>query len=144
MGHVGAFAFYAGLNVIACKYLYALYIKSQTLMSVSILAVCFIFLFVRFIDILQVFLLLVHADHWSAQVPETKQRTLEELDQIFSVPCNVFIKYQTRKALPYWISRYVMFNRNAKLEPLYHLDTDVGYMTKDQSYHAPGQEISKA
>jgi sugar porter (SP) family MFS transporter len=57
-------------------------------------------------------------------VPETKQRTLEELDQVFSVPSRVFIKYQTQKALPYWIKRWVLFNKNASLEPLYNIETD--------------------
>lgn len=55
-------------------------------------------------------------------VPETKQRTLEELDYVFAVPTSTFMSYQTSKALPYWIKRWVFFNRSAKLEPLYHFD----------------------
>lgn len=70
-GEVGAFGFYAGLNV---------------------LAFCMIFLF----------------------VPETKQRTLEELDYVFAVPGSQFMKYQTTKAAPWWFQRYVLFNKNAK------------------------------
>jgi len=57
MHTLGAFAFYAGMNV---------------------LALCMIFLL----------------------VPETKQRTLEELDYIFAVPTRVHIHYQLTKALP--------------------------------------------
>lgn len=76
---VGAFGFYAGLNV--CAFL-------------------MIFLF----------------------VPETKQRTLEELDYVFAVPLSKFIKYQTTKALPWWFKRYVLMNKRARLEPLYHFD----------------------
>lgn len=76
---VGAFGFYAGLNVVAF---------------------CLIFLF----------------------VPETKQRTLEELDYIFGVPGSRFIDYQFKKALPWWFQRWVLYNKNAKLEPLYHFD----------------------
>ncbi|KAL1624233.1 hypothetical protein SLS54_004163 [Diplodia seriata] len=55
-------------------------------------------------------------------VPETKQRTLEELDYIFAVPVRKFISYQLNTALPWWIKRYVLFQKNAKLEPLYHFD----------------------
>ncbi|KAJ9149440.1 Hexose transporter [Pleurostoma richardsiae] len=55
-------------------------------------------------------------------VPETKQRTLEELDYVFAVPTRVFMKYQLTKALPWWIRRYVLFRKDAKLEPLYHFD----------------------
>jgi len=79
MTQVGAFGFYAGLNITAFV---------------------LIFLF----------------------MPETKQRTLEELDQIFSVPTGVFIKYNTKVALPYWVSRYVKRNKNARLEPLYKFE----------------------
>ncbi|TKX21855.1 hexose transporter-like protein [Elsinoe australis] len=82
-GEVGAFGFYAGLNVIAFF---------------------MIFLF----------------------VPETKQRTLEELDYIFGVPGSQFIKYQTTKAVPWWFKRWVLFQKNAELEPLYKQDEHLG------------------
>lgn len=55
-------------------------------------------------------------------VPETKQRTLEELDYIFAVPTRKHMVYQITEALPYWYKRYILRNRNAKLRPLYHLD----------------------
>ncbi|KAI1189287.1 sugar transporter-domain-containing protein [Nemania serpens] len=55
-------------------------------------------------------------------VPETKQRTLEELDYIFAVPSTIFVKYQFTKALPWWFKRWVLFQKNATLEPLYHFD----------------------
>ena len=54
-------------------------------------------------------------------VPETKQRTLEELDYIFAVPTRVHMHYQLTKALPWWIKRYI-FRQNVELEPLYKLD----------------------
>lgn len=54
-------------------------------------------------------------------VPETKQRTLEELDYIFAVPTRVHMHYQVCKALPFWIQRYI-FRRNVELEPLYKFD----------------------
>ncbi|KAI6441159.1 hypothetical protein MCOR22_006724 [Pyricularia oryzae] len=55
-------------------------------------------------------------------VPETKQRTLEELDYVFGSPTAKFINYQCTKALPWWFKRWVLFDRNAKLEPFYKED----------------------
>ncbi|KAM0278052.1 hypothetical protein ACHAQH_005421 [Verticillium albo-atrum] len=55
-------------------------------------------------------------------IPETKQRTLEELDYIFSVPTRRHAGYQVRTWLPWWVKRYIFFRKDAKLEPLYHLD----------------------
>lgn len=78
-GVVGAFGFYAGLNVIA---------------------------------LVMIFL-------W---VPETKQRTLEELDYVFAVPTRTHMHYQVTKALPWWFKRYVLFRKGASLEPLYKFD----------------------
>ncbi|RFU78957.1 hypothetical protein TARUN_3261 [Trichoderma arundinaceum] len=55
-------------------------------------------------------------------LPETKQRTLEELDYIFAVPTRVFMKYQLTKTLPWWVKRWVLLQKDATLEPLYTLD----------------------
>jgi MFS family permease len=55
-------------------------------------------------------------------VPETKQRTLEELDYIFAVPTRTHMRYQLTKALPWWINRWVLQRKDAVLEPLYHFD----------------------
>jgi sugar porter (SP) family MFS transporter len=55
-------------------------------------------------------------------VPETKLRTLEELDQVFAVPTRTHAKYQLTKALPYFFKRHVFGDKNAKLEPLYQFD----------------------
>ncbi|KAL2194088.1 hypothetical protein P885DRAFT_71652 [Corynascus similis CBS 632.67] len=55
-------------------------------------------------------------------VPETKQRTLEELDYVFAVPTRKFAKYQVTEALPWFIKRWVFFQRNAKLRPLYNFE----------------------
>ncbi|KAL0568184.1 hypothetical protein V5O48_013806 [Marasmius crinis-equi] len=55
-------------------------------------------------------------------LPETKQRTLEELDYIFAVPTAKHIKYQGGKTLPYWIKRYILFRKNTVLEPLYNFE----------------------
>ncbi|KAF2187909.1 hypothetical protein K469DRAFT_661298 [Zopfia rhizophila CBS 207.26] len=55
-------------------------------------------------------------------LPETKQRTLEELDYIFGVPTRRHAAYHIRTWLPWWIKRYVLFNKKVQLEPLYHLE----------------------
>ena len=48
-------------------------------------------------------------------VPETKQRTLEELDVVFSVPTTKHASYQSTVWLPYWIKRNVLMQRKATL-----------------------------
>ncbi|KAB8232766.1 sugar porter family MFS transporter [Aspergillus alliaceus] len=54
-------------------------------------------------------------------VPETKQRTLEELDYVFAVPTRMHSSYQVRKVLPYWVKRYIL-RQNVELDPLYQFD----------------------
>ncbi|KAL1652188.1 hypothetical protein SLS58_000315 [Diplodia intermedia] len=63
-------------------------------------------------------------------VPETKQRTLEELDYVFAVPTRKHMSYQVTKALPYFINRWVFLNKNATLEPLYKFDE---HLASDQA-----------
>ncbi|KAK0214353.1 hypothetical protein IW262DRAFT_1450103 [Armillaria fumosa] len=55
-------------------------------------------------------------------VPETKQRTLEELDYVFAVPIRKHAAYQGGTFLPYWIKKWVFGQKDAVLEPLYHLE----------------------
>ncbi|PPQ73733.1 hypothetical protein CVT26_011888 [Gymnopilus dilepis] len=64
-------------------------------------------------------------------LPETKQRTLEELDYVFAVPTRKHASYQLTTFLPYWIQRYVFF-RKVELEPLYHFDEVVSYTTPEK------------
>jgi len=52
-------------------------------------------------------------------LPETKQRTLEELDYVFAVPTSKHVNYQVTKFLPYFVKRWILFRKDAKLEPLY-------------------------
>jgi hypothetical protein len=51
-------------------------------------------------------------------LPETKQRTLEELDHVFAVPTRRFIKYQTTEVLPWAFRRHVLREKYAELRPL--------------------------
>ncbi|KAF2460215.1 hypothetical protein BDY21DRAFT_280315 [Lineolata rhizophorae] len=50
-------------------------------------------------------------------LPETKAKTLEELDQVFSVPTHVHAMYGLRQ-IPYFINRYIL-RRDVKPEILY-------------------------
>jgi hypothetical protein len=45
-------------------------------------------------------------------VRETKQLTLEEIDQVFSVPTRTYIGYQMKHNVPYWINRWIFFKKN--------------------------------
>lgn len=51
-------------------------------------------------------------------VPETKQRTLEELDYIFAVPTRQHMRYQVTEVLP-WAFRRFILRKDAVLRPLY-------------------------
>lgn len=64
-------------------------------------------------------------------VPETKQRTLEELDYVFAVPTRTHAKYQLTKALPYFFKRWVLLQKSARLEPLYSFDKSEVETTED-------------
>lgn len=55
-------------------------------------------------------------------VPETKQRTLEELNYIFAVPTRTHARYQLTKTLPYFIKRWALWQKNATVGPLYTFD----------------------
>jgi hypothetical protein len=45
-------------------------------------------------------------------LPETKQRTLEELDYVFGVPTRTHAKYQITQALPWWFKRWVLMRKD--------------------------------
>jgi hypothetical protein len=51
-------------------------------------------------------------------VRETKQLTLEELDQVFSVPTSQFISYETKVWLPYFIKRHILRKKIEKPPPI--------------------------
>ncbi|KAL2385157.1 hypothetical protein RJZ90_001453 [Blastomyces dermatitidis] len=72
-------------------------------------------------------------------VPETKQRTLEELDYIFAVPTRKHMSYQTFTALPYWVKRYI-FRMKVELEPLYHFEN----IAEDENYKKELRRQSEA
>jgi len=56
-------------------------------------------------------------------LPETKQRTLEELDYVFAVTTRRHAHYQLTEALPYWFKRYVLFRKNTPVPQLYKFES---------------------
>ncbi|KAJ6130601.1 Major facilitator superfamily domain general substrate transporter [Penicillium capsulatum] len=54
-------------------------------------------------------------------LPETMQRSLEELDYVFGVPTRIHARYQLTKVLPWWIKRYIFMRRDAQCPDLYHV-----------------------
>ncbi|KAI8935650.1 hypothetical protein NX059_007176 [Plenodomus lindquistii] len=71
-------------------------------------------------------------------VPETKQRTLEELDYIFAIPTRKFISHQCGTVLPWWIKTFIM---RKKIGPCPSLISFEGGGENDQ---ALGEQVRKA
>ncbi|KAL1625422.1 hypothetical protein SLS54_003514 [Diplodia seriata] len=58
-------------------------------------------------------------------VPETKMRSLEELDYVFAVPTTVHARYQAGQVLPWWFGKYVFLQRDTVEPTLYHFENGV-------------------
>ena len=56
-------------------------------------------------------------------MPETKQKTLEELDYVFAVPDRTHAKYQLTQVLPWWFRRWILQKKGEVCPELYHTDT---------------------
>ena len=54
-------------------------------------------------------------------MPETKGKTLEELDQVFSVPTRFHARWGLRQ-IPYVIRRYLFRQKGLKPEVLYEME----------------------
>ena len=52
-------------------------------------------------------------------VEETKQLTLEELDQVFDNPKSQFANYQVTKRLPFISKKYLLWRRDAERPQAY-------------------------
>lgn len=55
-------------------------------------------------------------------LPETKQRTLEELDYVFAVSTRKHMKFQVTKAAPHFIKSKVLRKQGLEKPELYHFD----------------------
>jgi hypothetical protein len=76
-------------------------------------------------------------------LPETKQRSLEELDYVFAVPTRTHMKYQTSEVFPYWLQTNVFRKRGLKEPQLYKFDSDtVEAARKFASNDAPAVELA--
>ncbi|EIT72927.1 hypothetical protein BDV35DRAFT_404842 [Aspergillus flavus] len=64
-------------------------------------------------------------------LPETKQRSLEELDRVFSVSTRAHAKYQLTEALPWWFKRHVLRQKNAVCRDLYDEDFAVNVVPRN-------------
>lgn len=53
-------------------------------------------------------------------MPETKARSLEELDAVFNVPTHKQVAYGLQQ-IPWFIQRYI-FRRDVHMQPLIELD----------------------
>ncbi|KAG9233354.1 hypothetical protein BJ875DRAFT_512488 [Amylocarpus encephaloides] len=76
-------------------------------------------------------------------VPETKQRTLEELDYIFAVPTRTHMRYQTFEALPWWFNTWILRRDVGELRPLYQFDTSTDQDRIDALYAADKARAEK-
>ena len=70
-------------------------------------------------------------------LPETKQRTLEELDYVFAVPTRTHMRFQLTQVLPWWFKRWVLFRKGAVCPELYHFEVDDNI---SEDYHDAGEE----
>lgn len=57
-------------------------------------------------------------------LPETKQKTLEELDYVFAVPTRTHMKYQAKEVGPYWVKRHIFRKKGLREPQLYKFDAD--------------------
>ncbi|KAK3384894.1 hypothetical protein B0H63DRAFT_172823 [Podospora didyma] len=71
-------------------------------------------------------------------VPETKQRTLEDLDYVFAVPTSKFARYQITETAPWFFKRWLLWQRGAELKPLYTFDQE--HSPKERQHSATTDE----
>jgi hypothetical protein len=57
-------------------------------------------------------------------LPETKQRTLEELDYVFAVPTRTHMHYQINQVAPYWFNTVILRKKGLTSPTLYKFDTE--------------------
>ncbi|WWC60987.1 uncharacterized protein I303_103564 [Kwoniella dejecticola CBS 10117] len=63
-------------------------------------------------------------------IRETKQLTLEELDQVFSVPTSEYIKYEATVSAPWFWKRYLFFQKQHPKPPAIIASADTDYSPK--------------
>lgn len=58
-------------------------------------------------------------------VPETKQRSLEELDYVFAMTTRRHAAYQLFEVLPWWVKRYIFGLRHGECPELYKTESSL-------------------
>jgi len=74
--------------------------------------------------------------------PETKQRTLEELDYVFAVSTRTHARYQMFTVAPWWFKRYVLFQKGATCPDLYKHELDKMNTSEDNILRYNGNGAS--
>lgn len=72
-------------------------------------------------------------------VPETKQRSLEELDYVFAVSTRRHAKYQLTQVLPWWVKRYLFFHKDSQCPELFFIERAPSF-----SEHVFGEKPARA
>lgn len=57
-------------------------------------------------------------------LPETKQRSLEQLDYVFGISTKTHMMYQIKHSAPWWFKKFVLRRKNVECEELYHFEDD--------------------
>lgn len=57
-------------------------------------------------------------------VPETKQRSLEDMDYLFAVPTRSFISFEVRKTTPWFFKRYITRSTKEEKPELLHIQEE--------------------
>jgi MFS family permease len=68
-------------------------------------------------------------------LPETRLKTLDELDDVFSISTRAFVRYQVTEYLPWFMRRYLLRQKQADVRPL---TLEGGYCELRQDGEAEG------
>lgn len=55
-------------------------------------------------------------------LPETKEKSLEQLDYVFGVPTRKHASFQGSQQFPWWFKRYIMQRKGVPEPQLYHFE----------------------
>jgi len=73
-------------------------------------------------------------------LPETKQRSLEELDYVFAVPVRTHAKYQLTQVLPWFFRRYILWRKDAVCAELYRQEAKDDYIVPSKAEVSYGED----
>ena len=74
-------------------------------------------------------------------LPETKQRTLEELDYVFGVTTRRHASFQMREQFPWWFNKWILQKKHRPEPQLYHFeDTTIMNSYTSEKIHTSRQD----